>query len=43
MDRLELQHLIWLEMTGGRYALAPIETINMTHVLDVGTGTGSTL
>ncbi|KAH6645825.1 methyltransferase domain-containing protein [Truncatella angustata] len=42
MDRLELQHLIWLELCGGRYNLAPLDTMNtMTHVLDVGCGTGN--
>ena len=41
MDRLELQHLIWLEICGGRYNLAPLDEINVTHVLDIGTGTGS--
>lgn len=41
MDRLELQHLIWLELCGGRYNLAPLDTIPVTHVLDVGCGTGN--
>lgn len=41
MDRLELQHLIWLEIMGGRLYLAPLDQINVTHVLDVGTGTGN--
>ncbi|RYP41462.1 hypothetical protein DL769_011562 [Monosporascus sp. CRB-8-3] len=41
MDRLELQHLIWLEITGGRLYLAPLHQINVTHALDVGTGTGN--
>ncbi|RYP93715.1 hypothetical protein DL770_000087 [Monosporascus sp. CRB-9-2] len=41
MDRLELQHLIWLEAMGGRLHLAPLDQINVTHVLDVGTGTGN--
>ena len=41
MDRLELQHLIWVEIMGGRYYLAPLHQINLTHALDVGTGTGS--
>ncbi|KAK6084539.1 methyltransferase domain-containing protein [Seiridium cupressi] len=41
MDRLELQHLIWIELCGGRYNLAPIDSINVTHVLDVGCGTGN--
>ncbi len=42
MDRLELQHLLWLEILGGRLYVAPLDQINLTHVLDVGTGTGST-
>ncbi|RYO95785.1 hypothetical protein DL763_003565 [Monosporascus cannonballus] len=41
MDRLELQHLVWLEITGGRLYLAPLDQINITHALDVGTGTGN--
>ncbi|KAI0596034.1 methyltransferase domain-containing protein [Biscogniauxia sp. FL1348] len=40
MDRLELQHLIWMQMVGGRYALAPLEQIKLVHALDVGCGTG---
>ncbi|KAI1257796.1 hypothetical protein MGN70_000840 [Eutypa lata] len=41
MDRLELQHLIWVEILGGRHYLAPLDQINLTHALDVGTGTGN--
>ncbi|KXJ97142.1 S-adenosyl-L-methionine-dependent methyltransferase [Microdochium bolleyi] len=41
MDRLELQHLIWIEITGGRYHLAPLKEGRLTHVLDIGTGTGN--
>jgi SAM-dependent methyltransferase len=41
MDRLELQHLIWLELCGKRYHLAPLHQIPLTHVLDVGCGTGN--
>ncbi|KAH7040752.1 S-adenosyl-L-methionine-dependent methyltransferase [Microdochium trichocladiopsis] len=41
MDRLELQHLIWIEIAGGRYHLAPLKDARLTHVLDVGTGTGN--
>ncbi|RYO94226.1 hypothetical protein DL764_007884 [Monosporascus ibericus] len=41
MDRLELQHLIWLELTGGRLYLAPLDQISVTHALDLGTGTGN--
>ncbi|KAI1343965.1 methyltransferase domain-containing protein [Xylariaceae sp. FL0016] len=41
MDRLELQHLIWMEMLGGRYNLAPLESSRLTHALDVGCGTGN--
>ncbi|KAH8678043.1 S-adenosyl-L-methionine-dependent methyltransferase [Xylariales sp. PMI_506] len=41
MDRLELQHLIWIELCGGRYNLAPLDEINLTHALDVGCGTGN--
>ncbi|KAI1631936.1 methyltransferase domain-containing protein [Biscogniauxia mediterranea] len=41
MDRLELQHLIWMQMVGGRHALAPLEQIKLAHVLDVGCGTGN--
>lgn len=43
MDRLELQHIIWIEILGGRYHLAPLEQSHLTHALDVGTGTGSEL
>ncbi|KAI1497401.1 S-adenosyl-L-methionine-dependent methyltransferase [Biscogniauxia marginata] len=41
MDRLELQHLIWMQMLGGRHALAPLDQTQLTHVLDVGCGTGN--
>lgn len=41
MDRLELQHLLWMELLGGRLHLAPLQKINVTHALDVGCGTGS--
>lgn len=41
MDRLELQHVLWLEILGGRHYLAPLDRIKLTHALDVGTGTGS--
>ncbi|KAI0484436.1 S-adenosyl-L-methionine-dependent methyltransferase [Xylariaceae sp. FL0804] len=41
MDRLELQHLIWMAMLGGRYSLAPLDESKLTHVLDVGCGTGN--
>ncbi|KAJ1338005.1 gliotoxin biosynthesis N-methyltransferase [Microdochium nivale] len=41
MDRLELQHLIWIEIAGGRYHLAPLSETRLTHVLDIGTGTGN--
>jgi len=41
MDRLELQHLIWIEILGGRHHLAPLEQSHLTHALDVGTGTGN--
>ncbi|KAK7948988.1 uncharacterized protein PG986_009874 [Apiospora aurea] len=41
MDRLELQHLLWMELLGGRLHLAPLQKINVTHALDVGCGTGN--
>ncbi|KAK8086358.1 S-adenosyl-L-methionine-dependent methyltransferase [Apiospora phragmitis] len=41
IDRLELQHLLWMELLGGRLHLAPLQKIHMTHALDVGCGTGN--
>lgn len=41
MNRLELQHMIWMELLGNRLYLAPLQKIHMTHALDVGCGTGS--
>ncbi|KAK8078146.1 hypothetical protein PG996_004316 [Apiospora saccharicola] len=41
MDRLELQHLLWMELLGGRLHLAPLQKIHVTHALDVGCGTGN--
>ncbi|ORY64360.1 S-adenosyl-L-methionine-dependent methyltransferase [Pseudomassariella vexata] len=41
MNRLELQHMIFIEMLGHRLHLAPIDKIKMTHALDVGCGTAN--
>ncbi|KAF1814563.1 S-adenosyl-L-methionine-dependent methyltransferase [Eremomyces bilateralis CBS 781.70] len=40
IDRLELQHLIWVEAFNGRLYLSPLPE-DMTDVLDVGCGTGN--
>jgi len=39
-DRLDLYHHIFLMFLGGRLYTAPLDTIQLSRILDVGTGTG---
>ena len=39
-ERLDLQHALFLQSLNNRLFLAPVETKDLNHVLDMGTGTG---